>query len=435
METRLVLRPQLTLSPQLWLLGRLLTLPGAEIEALIGQELAENPALERVSPPLLAADPGRSPAARQSLDDLMEQIPAREPALDRLLNQLNVLADGPDRDLAAHLVHRLDARGYLVVSPEDAGELGASPADLERARRLLRQLEPAGIGARDLRECLLIQIDQLEGAEEERRLLRRMLAECWDDCAGHRWRAVARHLAVPLEAVAASWRYLRRRCYPHPLALIADEAPPARPLACPDLIIHFEPRDRPAYRLEIPGAEQFELRLSAAFENARRMTGTEQAQELTPVQQAWVDAWLERARLFTAAFNQRWTTLERIGRVLIRRLEAVLEAEPRYLKPMSQADLAAELGLHPSTISRALSGKIVQLPDGRLRPLADFFDSSMAAKEAIRRLLLHAGVPLTDREIAARLRSEGLHLARRTVAKYRQQMRLNSSYHSQSLFQ
>jgi RNA polymerase sigma-54 factor len=436
MDTRLAFQTQLTVSPQLLMINRLLSLPGAEMESFLGQELAENPALELASQPRLLAGSDHMPAAHEGLDSLIERIPAREPALDQLLSQLDVLAEGPDRDLASHLLHRLDARGYLDVAPEEAAaELGVSLADLERARQLLHQLEPAGIGARDLRECLLIQCGQLEGDGDERRLLRRMLEECWEECVGHRWRAVARHLGVSPQAVAASWRYLRCHCYPHPLTLMADDSPQEGLLACPDLIIRFEPDGQPAYRLEIPGAERFELRLSAVFERAWRAAGAARGREVTPVQQAWVAAWLERARMFITAFNQRWATLDRIGQALIRQQEAFLEAGPHCLKPMTQADLAAELGLNESTISRAVSGKIVQLPDGRLRPLADLFDPSLAAKEAIRRLLARSKGPLTDREIAACLEGEGIPLARRTVAKYRQQMRLNSSHHDRPLLQ
>ena len=436
MDTKLAFQTQLTVGPQLLMSSRLLSLPGTEIESLISQELAENPALELVGPPRLYGELGYVPATRQGLETLIERIPYHESAVDRLLNQLNLLAAGPDRDLAGHLLHRLDARGYLNAPLEEtAAELGASLTDLERALQLLHQLEPPGVGARDLRDCLLIQCRQFEGGGDVRRLLCRMLEECWDDCVNQRWPAVARHLAVSPQAVAASWRYLRRHCYPHPLALIAGDSPQEETLACPDLVIHFEPGDQPPYRLEVPGAERFELRLSTVFERAWRAADGAQAQELTPVQQAWVAAWLERARMFIAAANQRWTTLKRIGQAIIHHQEAFLEAGPRFLKPMTQAYLAAELGLHESTISRAISGKVVQLPDGRLRPIADLFDPSLAAKEAIRQLMVRAKTPLTDREIAAYLQSEGLPLARRTVAKYRQQLHLNSSHKDRTLFQ
>jgi RNA polymerase sigma-54 factor len=91
--------------------------------------------------------------------------------------------------------------------------------------------------------------------------------------------------------------------------------------------------------------------------------------------------------------------------------------------------------LHESTISRAVSRKVIQLPDGRLRPLADLFDPSLAAKEAIRQLLMQTKTPLTDQEIAAKLQSEGLPLARRTVAKYRQQLHLNNNRNDRLLYQ
>jgi RNA polymerase sigma-54 factor len=131
---------------------------------------------------------------------------------------------------------------------------------------------------------------------------------------------------------------------------------------------------------------------------------------------------MARAQMVVDALAQRWGTLRRIGEYLLRTQEDFITHGPLYLKPITQAALAKELGLHESTVSRAVKDKIVQMPDGHLVPLKAFFDPTLAAKEVIRTLQNSTNQPLCDREIAERLESKGLRLARRTVAKYRLEM-------------
>lgn len=126
-----------------------------------------------------------------------------------------------------------------------------------------------------------------------------------------------------------------------------------------------------------------------------------------------------------------WATLRRISEYLIDYQVDFLNYGSLYLKPLTRVTLARELGLHESTVGRAVLDKVARLPDGRLMLLSDFFDESLAVKEAIQQLLTRTDEPLNDREIAEQLLTNGFKLARRTIAKYRQQLNIPTSYHRQ----
>jgi RNA polymerase sigma-54 factor len=129
-----------------------------------------------------------------------------------------------------------------------------------------------------------------------------------------------------------------------------------------------------------------------------------------------------RARFFMECVTQRWDTLLTITQALIHQQQAFLEQGVRGLKPLTRGELAAEVGLHESTVSRATANKYVLLPTGRTVPFDDFFDGSLAAKEALREVIQRedGAKPYSDEELARRLGEQGLPLARRTVAKYRE---------------
>ena len=460
MQTILSLRTQIKICPEQVMASQLLRAAGADLEERVGRELADNPALELASEGASPDDPQRgstlslpdipagnttassgrsgSIAAGSGRDfspsgtfqsELAEQVAARPSAIDQLMAQAALMAAGADLEAAIFLLQSLDGHGYLRARPEAlAAELGVSTASIERARRVLHQLEPPGIGARDARECFLVQCAHLESEGVDCRVVCRILSEAWDDFAGQRWGRVAQKLRLPASAVEEAWHFIYQNLYPYPLLMVEDAPAGAETFRQADLIIHREIHGgQSTYTLEIPAAEALALRLSACFERAWRDRAGDKS-ELSPTEQAWIQTHLERARLFMAALNQRWSTLRRIGEYLIDYQFEFLERGPRRLKPLTRAGVAGALDLHESTVSRAISEKTVQLPGGRLMPLSDFFDDSLAAKEAIRQLLARARKPLSDREIAERLRGEGLPLARRTVAKYRQQLNIPPKY-------
>ncbi|HWP28558.1 MAG TPA: RNA polymerase sigma-54 factor, partial [Chloroflexota bacterium] len=131
-----------------------------------------------------------------------------------------------------------------------------------------------------------------------------------------------------------------------------------------------------------------------------------------------------RAKLFISSIEQRRQTLYNITRCLVARQRDFLLGGIRYLKPLSRAAIAQELGIHESTVSRATAHKHVMLPTGEVIPFSHFFTPSLSVKDVIKELIEHEQRPLTDAEIVARLREQGITIARRTVAKYRAQLKI-----------
>lgn len=462
MQARLLLKLQPQVRLQQVISSALLAASGAELEELIADELAANPALERtgdrdswqrrqahpdapvagspatehaIDPELrrTRTRPGREPGAAQA----GQQIAAVPTVHERLASQLALLAAGDEFTLALRMLQLLDGHGYLrATSAELAVELGTEIAATERAVQLVQELEPPGVGARDLRECLLLQCAHLAAAlcpadAELCAVTRRMLEEAWDEFAAQKWKALGRKLRVDAATVQAVRRFIARNFYPYPLGLIEAGGAPSMPVQ-PDVIIRRAGRAGDCrFMVEIPESERFSLALSSAFAHAlhaRRgsVPGSVPGgvHSLGADDAAWVNLHVCRARLFLAALRRRWATLRLICEYLATYQAEFFAQGPRGLKPLTRATVAAALGLHESTVSRAIREKFVQLPDRRLMPLADFFDNSLAAKAAIRELLAVQSCGMSDREIVAALDAQGFRLARRTVAKYREQLNL-----------
>ncbi len=451
MYPTLSLRMQTRIGPQLVLSVQLLRLSSAALEEQVRQEIVENPALELVEgwyrsgedrSPLLedgahwtgrgSRRAGGLASARfdseHGAEDMLENLPARRTVVEQLTEQVALLVDASEIDTAVGLLHCLDARGYLKETPEELARLlGADRSTVERLIRTLHELEPPGIGAHDLRECFLIQCAHLEVEGLDCRIASRILNEAWDDFLHWRWERVSRRLRLSHEALEEARCFICRNLYPYPLGMIQD-SDVSDGLTYADFVVRRAQRGSwMKFRLEIPGEEAFELRISESFESALK-AGDGEGGGLASPERVWAQAQAERARLFMASLAQRWTTLRRIGEFLIEYQADFLEQGPRALRPLTRAEVAGALGLHESTVSRAVSEKTIQLPGGCILPLSDLFDGSLPVKEAIRQLLSRKQEPLSDREITERLQAEGFDVARRTVAKYRDQLRIPANY-------
>lgn len=436
------LRMQQRVSPLLIMTSQLLQLSAVEFERAIEEELARNPALESVpQTDAMEHDVGSFPFERRSIsssslstgsadqgsDDFTEQVPARPSAIEQLIAEAILLVDRCDQSIAIYLLHALDGHGYLRRSSEElAAELGAPTATVQKVIHQLQELEPPGIAARDLRECLLIQCRHLEVGDESQ-LAQRILSETWDDFVHQRWGRIAQKLRVTRTALDQARRLMNRHLYPYPLNLLDTALAVEDTFSCADLIITRDMANTSVgYRLHIPAAH---IRVAPDFE---ALAQSDSGRVLSTAEQAWVLKRVNRAHMFIKAIQQRWITLQRIGEFLISHQAAFLENGPLHLKPLTRTEVAEHLMLHESTVSRAIRDKVAQLPNGRLMPLSDFFDDAIVAKEAIRQLLTSAERPLKDHEIADILTKQGVCLARRTVTKYRRQLRIPAAHGRQS---
>ena len=147
-----------------------------------------------------------------------------------------------------------------------------------------------------------------------------------------------------------------------------------------------------------------------------------EANSLSTEEKRHVQQYVGRAKLFIANINQRRQTIHNITTCLVEKQREFLEQGVRHLRPLSRAAVAQELGIHESTVSRATAAKYVMLPDGEVIPFSHFFTPSLSVKDIIKEMIEKEGRPLTDAQIAERLRERGIEIARRTVAKYRMQL-------------
>lgn len=434
----------MTLTPQLLQSIRLLQVTSLQLEQELQQVLERNPLLEQdVEEEEAPGADGAATAAEEAAawdelpepmflsggghagdgdDDATARIAAGESSdpRQRLLQQLQLRCDAPDLAIAAYWLDRCDDRGYLEEEPQALARQGAAQlADalpgiddatlLDVRRRLLLDGEWPGMAAADPGECLLAQLRALP-AGEARALALRIVGDHLDLLASHDYPALANRLGATIEAVTAAVG-LVLSLQPHPV-----EQPPEADTAAivPDVITW---RAGGAWQVRLSGRSAPRLRLCAYAEQA---SGHEGMRGL-----------LEEARWLLRSLGIRNETLIKTARVLVARQQAFLEQGEEAIAPLTLKEVAEEIGVHESTISRITTGKYIQTPRGTLE-LKRLFAvrlegaevSGAAIKAMVRRLIEaeppHA--PLGDEVIAAMLAREGVRVARRTVAKYREQL-------------
>jgi RNA polymerase sigma-54 factor len=428
--------------------SQLLRLAEADVEEAVARELMDNPALERVADnwyetAIPTSRVGQSQSRSVvSFDEteaggLAERIAERESAFDQLVDQARLLVPHTEITRVVYLIYCLDDHGFLTTPAEElAQELHLSSESLQQAISWLQQLDPPGLGARNVRECLQLQCDAIGTRDFECHVVRRILDDAWEPFIQQQWRRVSKITGCSVSVVHDAVGFMRQHFYLFPLLLISAVGEDQALLTRPDLIVRRDAAGgAERFVVEVPGAETTRLRICPFYERTAHKSTDEDA-DLGINERAWVQQAVEQARLFISGLEQRYDTLRQLGEYLVSRQADFFAGGRGKLKPLTRAQVAHDLGIHPSTISRAVSDKILQLPDGRLIELRQLFDPSLAVKEAIRALLAASPTPLSDREITERLHGESFDLSRRTVAQYREELgipRLSLRVRSQAL--
>jgi RNA polymerase sigma-54 factor len=419
--------PQLTMRPSPTLIATtaLLALPSLELGQAVERELAKNPALEQVERaacnlcgrPLVAArclscDRPRcispSPAGR---DAASLEAAAHPTPTEVLLRDVGPQLTRGDRGIAAYLLGSLDSRGFLDTTvDETAAALTVEPRRVSRVLHLIQETAPAGIAARDVRECLLLQLDRCPDRGPVRELARRIVAEHLSFLGKGLDSELARRLGVSRADVSVAREFIRARLQPHPgLGFVPATA--VSPLV-PDIAVR-ETED--GFAVELVERERFWLIVSPVYERAATAQLSQEEREAIRRQ-------LVAAREFIDWLEQRWRTMGRVAEVVVARQDEFVRRGASYLVPLTRAQVADVLGVHESTVSRAVAGRNVLLPSGQVIPFARFFDRSSAPQDALIELLAAEEHPKSDAELADDLARLGFVLARRTVAKYRDQL-------------
>jgi RNA polymerase sigma-54 factor len=445
-QTRIEVKTAPQASLGLKTLARMLTLNSEELLRLVEQELEENPALEAseedrirvITPQLptlsLDTDPGVS-SEDNDTDDWLE-LRLATPPMDlkaHVLGQLRLMVAPHLMHIAEHLVESLDGYGYLRTDVEEVAlYLNASLEDVEYVLEQLQACDPPGVGARNLRECLLLQLRAIQNLPNDKVLewTHKVLHKGWEEFTSGRWDALERKLKLDAKAIEAVKQFIRNELRPYPAWELGTPEPPHEQVMPqePDIIVRAS---QSGLSIEIVGAYYDTLRLSPTYlEQAVRLQRGEL--RYNAEEREHILHYLNRARIFLQALQQRYQTLKRIMEVIAQRQYGFLmTSDARFLQPMTRAEIAKATGFHRSTVGRAVRNKRLQLPSGMVVPLDIFFDASYRTALLIQQILNEherTGKRLTDAEIAQKLAEMGIEVARRTVAKYRQRHNILSSY-------
>lgn len=475
------LRQELKINPRLYQAMDLLYMPLLDLQQHLKQELLNNPFLDLVEPeddeneepesdeeaPALDAaaeddvaereeakddavdweeilldgfDTGGAPAESEQREHYEPVTVAHGGLSDHLMEQLSLLDLDPRQEvLAAEFVGNVADDGYLacgvdevlkslndaiVAAAEQAGRDLAdvplyTPDEGQAMLAVIQGLDPAGVGARDLRECLLLQLRD-QGRTDA--LAYRLVDEAFDDLIAHRWPELARRYGRTAQEVQAAADEIQK----------LDPKPGLRFSAAdenyiiPDLIVD---KIDATYRVALNDTNLPRLRLSRAYQEIARDKNKFQGEN-----REFIASKLNAATWMIQAIEQRRQTMLKVMNYIVDRQREFFEKGVQYLKPLTLREVAEAISMHESTISRVTNEKWVQTPRGVL-PLKFFFSSGLTTTDGedvsargiraqIEKLIKDEDPrnPLTDQEIVDVLNRQGVRIARRTVAKYRDQL-------------
>ena len=477
LEQRLNLKPtqKQVLTPSLVQMVSVLALNKLELAEMISQELMENPVLEEATEITDSNEDGPATEERASepadkeiieitgsqngepddpfehidfgsfFDDYLDpgyrtQVPvevAERPAFENFLAEPTNLYDHlqwqlslsvapePIRDAAASIIGNLNQDGYLTADLEEIAATGNHTAgELARALELIQTLDPAGVGARDVQECLLIQLKHLPGDQS---ISIRIVRDHLKRLQNKHYAEIARALDKPLELVLSR------------IGIIRDLDPrpgqrynkPETRVVEPDVFIV---KDENGYSVTVNEDDLPQLRVSGRYRKMISRGGTSK-EGLEYVKERY-----SSALRFIRNVEQRRQTILRVCKSIVRRQTDFLNHGLDHLRPMMIKEVAEEVGVHPSTVSRAVADKFAQTPHG-VYELRFFFSEGVqgpagtlipltTARRRVKQLIGEEDPtrPLTDEQITRRLNGEGIMVTRRTVAKYREDLKILSTH-------
>ncbi len=458
----------LTITPQLQQAIRLLQLSALELEQEVREALEKNPLLEeeggatedgsdlngeaQESAPADTAEAADEPSEIEDLtfdtlssgasdddgDYNFEGRNSQPPNLsEHLLWQLQ-MTPFPDRDrlVAIAIIDGIDDDGYWLADVEDILatlpdlELGAD--EIEAVLHRVQNFEPVGVGARDLAECLDLQLKRLDPATPYRDSARRLMsAEHLKLLAQHDYKEIMRVTRLTPDELAGVLE-LVRGLNPRPGSLVSQTP---NTYIVPEILVK---KRRGSWRADLNADTMPRLRINRHYENLMRAARTGS-------QDRFLQDHLQEARWFLKSLKSRNETLLKVARSIVDRQRAFFDHGPEAMKPLVLHDIADEVGMHESTISRVTSNKYMMTPRG-IFELKFFFSSHVSTSDggacsatAIRSLIRKivdqepCDKPVSDSQIANLLEKQGIQVARRTIAKYREALGIPPSSQRKSL--
>jgi len=454
-----VLSLQQKLSPQQIQMIKLLELPTVQLEQRIKQEIEENIALEEEpsseeeeQPQQISVDEylreDETPSYKSRINNFSKDDKQRPVYLtegrslsEYLVEQLSYRnLSERDMKLATYLVGSIDEDGYLRRDLESIADdiaftvgIETSAEELERLLGVIHELEPAGIGARDLRECLLLQLEQQPLDTRPKRLARKILTNYFDEFVKKHYEKLMSRLQISEEDFREAIAEIRRLS-PKPGNLYAEGGTDTTPYIVPDFILDYQDGH---FQLSLNSYNVPEVRINRRYvEMIRDMVGPDgKVKEKDREAVQFVKSKIDSAKWFISAIKQRHDTLMRtMQTILDYQQEYFKDGDKSKLRPMILKDIADRTGLDVSTISRVVNSKYVQTQFGIIL-LKSLFSEAMQTDSGeevssyeIKTILKECideedkRRPLTDETLMDILNSKGYRIARRTVAKYREML-------------
>ncbi|HTZ98913.1 MAG TPA: RNA polymerase factor sigma-54 [Candidatus Aquilonibacter sp.] len=457
------------LTPGLVQMVSVLALNRLELREMINQEIMANPVLEEIQeegavaenytdeaflkketeqvPETEAANPfdefDFGSFFTQYLDTGAERVAGSEreeiekPSFDKFLSSPASLADHLEwqlsmaictetvRKIADAIIGNLDENGYLTATLEEIAQEGNhSMEDVEEALTMVQEFDPPGVAARDLPECLLLQVKVID---PQNTLAQQIITDHLKLLQNNQLKEVARALNRPVELVKRAVDVIKR-LDPKP-GLRYNKTEPR--LVEPD--VQFRKVDG-EWQVFMNDDDLPQLRLNPTY---RRLLARDAADRDV---RNYVKERFTAALQLMKNIEQRKHTIQRVCHSILRRQSDYLDYGPDHLRPMMIKEVAEEVGVHPSTVSRAVANKYVHTPQGVLE-LRSFFSESvngpqgsemslLSLKRRVKQMIEEEDTshPLTDEQITKKLGDEGIHVTRRTVAKYREDLRIPSTH-------
>ena len=456
------------LTPTLQLAIRLLQLTRLELIEEASQELQTNPVLEEsttIEEPanateqeISAHEPAEDTTPIERMEEKIDvesyfqdyletsmkyrgtryEIPDDAPDSERYLTRQESLTEhlewqvslSPmserDREIAAAIIGNLREDGYLASSTQElVTQLGTSAEEVDRVLRIVQQMDPTGVAARDLQECLRVQ---LSAYGEPDPVALRIVDECLYQLDRERPSQIAHRLGVTEAQVEEALRTIRH-LDPKPGLRYNN---PFNPTIIPDVIVEKDGED---YRVLLNEDGMPHLRISPTYRSMAEGASPEAGQEAL----VYLKERVRSALWFLKSIEERQRTIFKVAKEIVEFQKDFLDKGPSYMRPLILRDVADRVGVHESTVSRVVSNKYMQTPRGVL-PMKHFFAtgigtldgtdvSSMKVKERLKAMVEAEDPrrPLSDQRLADLLKREGILLARRTVAKYREELNIASS--------
>lgn len=433
----------------------LLELNGDELRQKIESELASNPALEQVDEPrcpgcgrrVVAA--GICPICSQtrfnnsetpiifvspytdatpfdnrsstsaSIEDIQDQDwrtnPEDLPTF--VLRQIAPDLAAEDRLVAAHILTSLDEDGLLRIPLIEIARYQHVPLSrIENVLQLIQRAEPIGVGSTSPQQALSVQLDVLAESHPTPPMAKRAIQDGMELLSRRAYNELGRMLGISTQEALALANFISDNLNPYPARAhwgdIHENLEARHNYITPDIIIsRLADVEDSQLVVEILAPYAGSLRVNPLFREALSQAPGEKVE-------TW-QAHLDQANLLVKCLQQRNHTMVRLMQIIVRVQRNFILNGDAYLAPITRAQLALDLDLHESTVSRAVSGKAVQLPNKRIILLDKFFDRSLQIRTALKEIIEHEARPLSDTEIALKLIQLGYPVARRTVAKYR----------------